>query len=364
MNQLKCEMCGSTDLVKQDGVFVCQVCGTKYTVEEAKKMMIEGTVDVQGTVKIDISDELAKLYRAARNAKDNDSKDNAIKYYDMILQKDPTSWEAEFYIVYFKALQCKIAEIQSAAISVSDCLKTVLTSIKENVGRREDQVAAVKEVGERCMSISGLLYNAAQNYYNGLSASVKYQYLQQMINSCFATKDIMYLLGDNVELIFGNYEELIPLIISAWTNGIQQHDSLMPHFSNKATNRDTIEQYAAKIQKYDPNYRAPEIKFSRGCYVATCVYGSYDCPQVWTLRRYRDTVLGSTRRGRAFIRCYYAVSPTLVKWFGNTNWFKKLWRGKLDKMVHNLQEQGVENTPYEDIDWRENARLSRKKDRT
>ena len=25
-----------------------------------------------------------------------------------------------------------------------------------------------------------------------------------------------------------------------------------------------------------------------GCYVATCIYGSYDCPQVWTLRRYRD----------------------------------------------------------------------------
>ena len=28
-----------------------------------------------------------------------------------------------------------------------------------------------------------------------------------------------------------------------------------------------------------------------GCYVATAVYGSYDCPQVWTLRRYRDDIL-------------------------------------------------------------------------
>lgn len=26
----------------------------------------------------------------------------------------------------------------------------------------------------------------------------------------------------------------------------------------------------------------------KGCYVATCVYGSYDCPEVWTLRRFRD----------------------------------------------------------------------------
>ena len=41
MKQLTCEMCGSTDLVKQDGIFVCQSCGCKYSVEEAKKMMIE-----------------------------------------------------------------------------------------------------------------------------------------------------------------------------------------------------------------------------------------------------------------------------------------------------------------------------------
>ena len=41
MKQLTCEMCGSTDLMKQDGVFVCQSCGTKYSVEEAKKMMVD-----------------------------------------------------------------------------------------------------------------------------------------------------------------------------------------------------------------------------------------------------------------------------------------------------------------------------------
>ncbi len=89
-----------------------------------------------------------------------------------------------------------------------------------------------------------------------------------------------------------------------------------------------------------------------GCYVATCVYGSYDSPEVWTLRRYRDDTLGSTWYGRAFIKTYYAVSPTLVKWFGNTKWFKKMWKGKLDRMVNKLQAQGVKNTPYEDKEWR------------
>ena len=88
---------------------------------------------------------------------------------------------------------------------------------------------------------------------------------------------------------------------------------------------------------------------NQGCYVATCVYGSYDCPQVWTLRRFRDYSLSKSFFGRAFIRLYYAASPTIVKWFGNTLWFKKMWQGALDRMVHNLNAQGIEDTPYDDL---------------
>ena len=92
-------------------------------------------------------------------------------------------------------------------------------------------------------------------------------------------------------------------------------------------------------------------KRSSGCYIATCVYGSYDCPQVWTLRRYRDNTLGATWYGRLFIRVYYAISPTLVKWFGKTTWFKRMWQGRLDKMVSKLNNDGVKNTPYQDKEW-------------
>ena len=85
MKQLTCEMCGSTDLIKQDGVFVCQSCGCKYSVEEAKKMMVEveGTVEVTGTVKVDTSDELENLYQIARRARDAENADNASRYYDI-----------------------------------------------------------------------------------------------------------------------------------------------------------------------------------------------------------------------------------------------------------------------------------------
>lgn len=92
-------------------------------------------------------------------------------------------------------------------------------------------------------------------------------------------------------------------------------------------------------------------KNESGCYIATCVYGSYDCPPVWTLRRYRDNQLAKTWYGRLFIYTYYAISPTIVKWFGDTKWFKLMWQNKLDKMVEKLQLKGISSSPYEDEKW-------------
>ena len=43
MAQLTCELCGSTQFVKDNGVFVCQGCGTKYTLEEARAMLTGAT---------------------------------------------------------------------------------------------------------------------------------------------------------------------------------------------------------------------------------------------------------------------------------------------------------------------------------
>lgn len=86
----------------------------------------------------------------------------------------------------------------------------------------------------------------------------------------------------------------------------------------------------------------------KGCYIATAVYGSYDCPEVWVLRRFRDNSLDKHCFGRLFIKCYYAVSPTIVKWFGKTEWFNKFWHKKLNRFVDELKAKGYDDTPYND----------------
>lgn len=80
-----------------------------------------------------------------------------------------------------------------------------------------------------------------------------------------------------------------------------------------------------------------------GCYIATCVYGSYDCPQVLTLRKFRDNTLKKTWYGRMFVKCYYAISPTLVDWFGETKWFRNFWKSRLDKMIAILNSKGTDD---------------------
>lgn len=94
MKQLTCEMCGSTDLIKQDGVFVCQACGTKYSVEEAKKMMVEGTVEVTGTVKVDNSAAIANYLKMAQSALDASNQKEAEDYANKIIELDPKHSEA------------------------------------------------------------------------------------------------------------------------------------------------------------------------------------------------------------------------------------------------------------------------------
>lgn len=87
---------------------------------------------------------------------------------------------------------------------------------------------------------------------------------------------------------------------------------------------------------------------SGGCYVATAVYGSYDCPEVWTLRRFRDNYLKNSAAGRAFIRFYYAVSPKLVAKCGHYHAFQAPVRAILNRFVDKLKKAGYQDTPYKD----------------
>lgn len=84
------------------------------------------------------------------------------------------------------------------------------------------------------------------------------------------------------------------------------------------------------------------------CYIATAVYGSYDCPEVWTLRRFRDEVLYRTSLGKTFIKTYYRISPGLVKKYGDCKPLKNIAKVILDNFVKKLNDKGINDSYYVD----------------
>lgn len=417
MKQLTCEMCGSTELMKQDGVFVCQTCGTKYSVEEAKKMMVEGTVEVAGTVKVDDSAKIANYYTMAENAYDASNQKEAESYCNRIIEIEPNNYKAwllkgraagwqstlanirveESVNCFNKAIdnapEDKVEEVKKVASDeISELSLALITLCCDNYSKNgsinnanaiKKNVQAVKlysllflaKCGVKATDLNASIalkineavvaayQNDIKKDYWGSTGHPPKAAWDRYTEQCWAAIDLINLAinlsDDDGTADKTRYENKIFILKELESSGSY-------HYSNGGWSKeytytgeskqkiiDMIMECHNKIKEIDPSYTIPERpqQTSNGCYVATAVYGSYDCPQVWTLRRFRDFTLAETWYGRAFIRTYYAISPTLVKWFGHTEWFKKMWKGKLDRMVANLNAEGVEDTPYVDREW-------------
>lgn len=439
VKQLTCEMCGGTELIKKDGVFVCQTCGTKYSIEDAKKMMIEGTVDVSGsTIKVDNTASIENFYKMAESAREAANNKEAEDYCNRILEIDSKNakawllkgivagWQSslanirmdEFYSCVQRALESAktLDELDLLADEASLECRGLLLALNKNrldvIKEYEDVVAYNREKLEwlsswfsiqiayenRCKeikkdergeirevcSIEALdsltegwnkdVIESANNKWNGVNkrffelahkyhdtGTPEYAFEDVHKTAWVAVCLLKYILIVDVNKIAELDEEKKASNIRVAKTIINILDKVRG-FAHNTNSRDKVyhevlQECHETIKLCDQSYVIPEIREERsspsgGCYVATAVYGSYDCPEVWTLRRYRDYSLAKTWYGRAFIYTYYAISPMLVKWFGETKWFKSMWKGKLDRMVKELQDKGFESTPYEDHDWK------------
>lgn len=365
MKQLKCEMCGGTDLIKQEGIFVCQTCGVKYTLEEAKKMMVE----------VDNTKKMANLYERARKSLEVDDLEHAAEYYKQILDENPSDWEAYFYSYLGEFISFTNAQAGSVAEKLGNTIPTAYDMAIENCSP-EEAVERIKTIShktsDRLVGIAATGVALLRQYEGGniLSPAGKvhsdmYRNIRPTAVNTIANCVVAYApIEKKLEEIINSHPELSKDICNESLLYMRRarYQIADMQFEPSAgikeylIKADLIHEYAKKINELDPTFSIPSVESKTnsegGCYVATCVYGSYDCPQVWTLRRYRDDTLATTWYGRVFIHTYYAVSPTIVKWFGNTQWFKKIWKNKLDKMVSNLRSNGVEDTPYQDKEWR------------
>lgn len=255
MKKLCCELCGNPELIKENGFFRCPACDTKYTLEEAKKLLVEveGTVDVSGsTVRIDTSTDLDNLYQLARRAKAENNSSQASKFYEQILIKRPNDWEAAFYTTYFKAMQCKIAQISLAAQSICNNLVNVLALVKKLDIDEDKRYGIIKEITNHCIYISVLLASNSKDNFDNIGIEVKQKFVEKYIGDIYQSVKILSTLGLTLETLFKDDERILKEACNAWKTAVSIH------LDNEG-NEKTISQYVEKIKQYEPDYIPPKI---------------------------------------------------------------------------------------------------------
>jgi serine/threonine protein kinase/rRNA-processing protein FCF1 len=117
------------------------------------------------------------------------------------------------------------------------------------------------------------------------------------------------------------------------------------HKRNDPNCRRTMAQSTYKV----PQQPAQKQQSSSSwCYVATYVYGTYDCPELWILRRFRDTKLKKSVLGRIFIKAYYWLSPSIIRHFGSFQIFNTIASKFVYKVVSKLKKSHISEEEYFD----------------
>lgn len=338
MAMIKCPECGNSI---SDRAPTCPHCGVPIADATAPAPAPEKAKPAQ-------NEQFDNMIMLARRAKESNNSENAAKYYEMALLANPMDWESSFYQVYYKSKSCVIRDISSAAQDVANCIDNAFLLIGKSDLSDEEKSKARRGIYADCVVLVTQLATAAQNHYN--SYSTVSGAFQEYANRVVCSQNIYQSLLKAFEDHCPDDEKSIANVAETRSQFIVAYQKAF----NVGWANSVFEADAPKILKVKSSYETPHFDASTSggcCYVATAIYGSYDCPQVWVLRRYRDDTLAKTWYGRAFIRTYYAVSPKLLQWFGETDWFKGIFRHKLDKMTANLQSKGVECTPYDDKQW-------------
>lgn len=375
----KCTQCGANievDDTKEAGI--CKYCGTAFVTEKAinnYNTYITTNNNFAGANINVVGANIDNLVVLAQNAQDIGNYEEAKEYYSRILEIQPMNSDA--------LLGKGISSLYSSKMSDLKTDELIGYAKKAIQSKRKEEGITDEKIFEFIAKTAGELYAAAimvyqismkdydDNWKYQSSAPDLWDRLEKAINIFLFVNALTE--NENVNKIENaslQYKESMKFVCICCVEMCKQRQYVTGIINpgqlfeaeqkseiklNQQLHQKYLDLYDTmyqKIKEIEPDYKPKEDinrnKEINGCYIATCVYGSYNCPQVWTLRRFRDYTLDETWYGRLFIKCYYAISPTLVERFGDTKWFKRFWKSKLDKMVSNLNRNGVENTPYRD----------------
>lgn len=356
----KCVKCGANIKVDESkDAGICEYCGTPYVTEKVIKNYNTYISNNYAGATI-IGGDADNLLEMAKNAEEASNDEEANEYYSKVLELDPRNAEALFGKGYTACGMSKLADIRGYEL---------ISYTQKAVEIRYDNEFLI-HILDKMVQMQNRVLSSLLNFYSenwesesvfktivdGFSEGEKISnYAKELIE-----KNELNNLSEGRTI----YEDTIHMDIAfcvAICNRYRYKNYEKDEIYVQQVNDNIYQQYCDKynelcviMDELNPDWHRLQIDDKltvdkEGCYIATCVYGSYDCPQVWTLRRFRDNKLYKNFIGKCFVKIYYKFSPKLVDCLGDTKIFNIMMRRCLDVFIRNLNKKGFYNTYYEDL---------------
>lgn len=250
MKAITCEMCGGTGLVKKDGFYVCQYCGTQYAPEEVEV----STIQAPSTQKPVRSAELENLYELAQKAKSAGEYWKASQYYKQILAEEPGSWEALFYSGYCRAIGCPIEEIAPSAELVADNFIPSCDLI-EGTGRSEAwTVDKIRLVGSEALRLGDAFVKSAVDHYRHISSNKRREARKDYNARLLATCKLFGAVATVMERYFDADGGCIERYLHAHKSTVYALNKMDTGWSKPVEIRNKINVSEARIRRFEPDY--------------------------------------------------------------------------------------------------------------
>ncbi len=151
MKRIVCELCDCMEFTKDGGMFICQGCGTKYTLEEAKAMMkeVEGDAPAVTTASAPAAgnQQIDNLLLLATNAYDADNYQEAESYCNRVIELDVSNFKAWFLKGRAIGWSSKINNVRFEEAAHSFCKALDFAPEEEKDSLKEQASEELKKLG-------------------------------------------------------------------------------------------------------------------------------------------------------------------------------------------------------------------------
>lgn len=255
LEKIICELCGSNDFTKDnDGLFVCDFCRTKYTPEQAQKLMAEGIV------KVDRTDEIGKLLELAKTALSVQNFEESIARADAALEIDPS-------LVSAWVLKAKATGLSSTIESLRFREMCALFEKAVDLSSGEEEIrVSVESADFITETVSNFERNVASEapvmkYFD--SSPEMFSSWQRAFNLHQTERPLHCILSLAIVLVqAARQDQARRLLMARKVNGIYPNGPLAKKLALKYRDeiQPLIDETAEKLRKFEPEYATPKPK--------------------------------------------------------------------------------------------------------